>query len=268
MKIMIVGNIFKDVYLDVDERSENFETDDRDVKWLNLSFDASEHHYFHRLSNFGGAVISMEVLHNMGVDASISGSKLKFDADGVVAGGNTVADLYRYILISDDQVSYFVPSFEHKSTFVAPKEPVDYIYIDRSANISDPTPIINYLKKNPQTKLVTYIRKNVRGEAEEFLACQSDIVFTERNMTCVKTDKVITIHGNKVHYEDIDLELEIPRTDLTTHLTGYSIFAATVLGGMAAGFEDEKSFHLAKVNVENSSLDATLSLNLMEELAA
>ena len=60
--IQIVGNILKDVYLSIDPISEPLEHDKAGVEWLNLGFNASEHHYYHRLSTFGGAAISLEVL--------------------------------------------------------------------------------------------------------------------------------------------------------------------------------------------------------------
>ena len=64
MHILIVGNVLKDVYLNLDSRTEHFETDDDGTKWLDFSFDASRHHYFSRTSSFGGAAVSLEVLQN------------------------------------------------------------------------------------------------------------------------------------------------------------------------------------------------------------
>ena len=45
MNILVVGNILKDVYLNIDTRKENLETDSRNIKWLDVSFDASEHRF-------------------------------------------------------------------------------------------------------------------------------------------------------------------------------------------------------------------------------
>ena len=74
MNILIVGNVLKDVYLDLDNRTENLETDQHGTEWLNLAFNASEHHFFNRNSNFGGAAVSLEVFQKMGISSSISDS--------------------------------------------------------------------------------------------------------------------------------------------------------------------------------------------------
>ena len=67
MNILVVGNILKDVYLNIDTRKENLETDSRNIKWLDVSFDASEHRFFNRESSLGGAAITLEVLEKWGL---------------------------------------------------------------------------------------------------------------------------------------------------------------------------------------------------------
>ena len=61
MSILVVGNVLKDVYLNLDSRTEKFETDKSGTAWLDFSFNASEHHFFNRGSSFGGAAITLEV---------------------------------------------------------------------------------------------------------------------------------------------------------------------------------------------------------------
>ena len=122
MKILVVGNITKDVYLNLDTRSENLETDSDHTEWLNLSFNASKHHFFNRSSNFGGAAVSIEVLQKMNLSATASDTNSK-----------TTPSTYRYILLVNDNVTYFTPSVFCSTTFIAPAESVDYLYIDRSA---------------------------------------------------------------------------------------------------------------------------------------
>ena len=58
MNILVVGNVLKDVYLNLDGRTEKFEIDRAGVDWLDLSFDASEHFFFNRGCSFGGAATS------------------------------------------------------------------------------------------------------------------------------------------------------------------------------------------------------------------
>ena len=79
MNILVVGNILKDVYLNLDSRTEKFEVDKDGVKWLDFGFNASEHHYFSRESSLGGAAVSLEVLSKMGINTTVTGSKLQFD---------------------------------------------------------------------------------------------------------------------------------------------------------------------------------------------
>ena len=94
-KIMIVGNVLKDVYLNLDERSEKFVIDKDGVRQLSIGFNASQHHFFRRNSSLGGAAVSLEVLTKLGISASISGSSLEFTGDGV--NFTDAPGAYRYI---------------------------------------------------------------------------------------------------------------------------------------------------------------------------
>ena len=53
-KILIIGNVLKDVYLRLDDRRNDFETDARGISWLELGFNGAEHTFFRRTSTFGG----------------------------------------------------------------------------------------------------------------------------------------------------------------------------------------------------------------------
>ena len=154
MNILIVGNVLKDVYLNLDDRTEKIETDRHHVKWLNLSFDASEHHFFNRSSNLGGATVSLEVLTKLGLDATINNSNLKFTEDGLPSDQPT--ETYRYILLEDSKPCYLVPTSYKTTTFVPPAEAYDYLYVDRSAELDQATAsqIAAYLDISPNTKLV------------------------------------------------------------------------------------------------------------------
>lgn len=269
MKILIVGNIFKDVYLNLDDRAEKFETDSEKVKWLNLSFNSSEHRFFRRNASYGGAAISLEVLSKMGVNAQISGSHANYNNDGFGIGESSAA-LYRYILVSDEQATYFAPSYEIESVFTEPTELVDYIFIDRSANISTTTAmkILIFLKKHPETKLALYLRKNLRGQAEKELSKHADLIFTELKNLDTDPKKTVLISDNTISYFDLKEKFSITHESLMTHLSAYSIIGATVLGGIAIGEDIPESMILAKTNVENSSLDACLSIEALRELSA
>ncbi len=141
MSILVVGNILKDVYLNLDSSKNQFEVDKNDTKWLDFNFNAGSNYYFSRNSSLGGAAVSLEVLEKMGLETKVAGSNLKLSYGELIYPDNS-AELYRYILISDSKASYLVPSKEKTTDFVPPAESVDYLYIDRSANLD-----LNAVKK-------------------------------------------------------------------------------------------------------------------------
>ena len=58
--ILIVGNLTKDVYLQLDNHHNHFESDENGVSWLDLAFNGSSHRFFSRTSIYGGAAASFE----------------------------------------------------------------------------------------------------------------------------------------------------------------------------------------------------------------
>ena len=264
--ILVVGNVIKDVYINLDARTENYEVDSTGTKWLNLAFDATDHHFFRRNSSFGGAAISLEVLQKMGLNAEINGSQVAFGDDGIVAPD--LNDIYRYILVADEtQISYLTPSTSYITRFIAPRNPVDYIYIDRSVELTDEvvSEIECYLRQNPATKLALYYKKN-ESFHERKLLTQADLVFAEEKLTSVPSEKLVIISDKELKYQNITEPIALKRPDLSTHLSLYSTAAATILGAHILGRSLEEGLKLARANVENSKLDATLELRQMEYL--
>ncbi len=172
-----MGNILKDVYLNLDFRTEKLETDRRGAEWLDLCFDASSHHFFHRESSFGGAAVSLEVLQQLGLDVKISDSRLDFsDDDRSVPASN-----YRYVLVSETGVSYLTPTDPALTVFKSPAEAVDYLFIDRSAVLSAPVinQILAYLDLSPETKLVCYLKDPENRELKPLIQ-RASLIFAER----------------------------------------------------------------------------------------
>ncbi|MBQ2695630.1 fructose-bisphosphate aldolase class I [Candidatus Saccharibacteria bacterium] len=293
MNILIVGNILKDVYLRLDTRTEDFELDKHNVSWLDLSFDASEHHFFNRFSSFGGVVVSLEVLTKLGMTATVCGSDFAFGDDGPVA--TAPAEVYRYILTQDDNVSYLVPSAFRPTNFVPPAGLVDYIYVDRSAYINEQTAteIADYLKANPSAKLIYYARE-LETPTAKMLAPMATLVFYENNRVNaelldapvkngnegeeglfriledlhISLEKLVMISERDLTYGDITMPISIERIDQLTHLSAYSIASATILGSFLLGETVENSLKMAKANVENATLNATLGLEELKNLAS
>lgn len=277
MNIIVVGNVLKDVYLNLDSRTEHLETDKNNTKWLNLSFDASEHHFFNRSSSLGGAAISLEVLQKMGLPVTISNSDLQLSGDEFTS--TAPPETYRYIFIVDGKVSYFVPTAPRITTFNPPAEPVDYLYVDRSATLdAAATARINaYLDISQTTKLILYVQNSENPHLNE-LVPRADLIFLEDSKEDAKsqdpsiladfdTDKLVHISETQITYQKITENISVDRIDMLTHLSVYSIAAATVLGGFILGNSVEDSLTLARVNIENSRLNSVLPLKEMQEIA-
>lgn len=268
MNILVVGNVLKDVYLNLDTRTEHLETDKNNTKWLDVSFNTSEHHFFNRNSSLGGAAISLEVLEKMGLPTFISDSDLRFQNETLTTDFPT--ETYRYILIADSKVSYFVPSNYKKTTFTPPAEPVDYLYIDRSATLGpeEIAKISAYLDISSSTKLIIYVTKANHANLSNLIS-RASLIFSENypEIRDIDPQKLIHISENKLSYLDIHENISVDRIDILTHLSVYSITAATILGGFILGNSVEDSLTLARINIENSRLNAVLTLSEMQEIA-
>lgn len=256
MNILIVGNVLKDIYLNLDTRKE-FELDSKGTNWLNLSFDASMHHYFSRQSSFAGAAITKDVLDNLGIPASVS------DHDENIA--------HRYILVADGGVSYFVPNIKKSTDFVAPETPVDYIFIDRSAEITEKAAkdIQSYLEFSTGTKLILYFKDSLNPALFSLLN-HADLAFVENSATLPESfpqAKIVQISDTLISASGFSESINAPRIDTMTHLSAYSIIASTILGCFILGKPTAESLKLAKINVENATLSSVLSLSELERIA-
>jgi fructose-bisphosphate aldolase class I len=272
--ILVVGNVTKDVYLNLDSRSEHFETDANHTAWLDLSFDSSTHHFFNRFSSLGGASISSEVLSNFGLDNSIAG------LDG---SSDKKAAFYRYILVADNGVSYLSPSDTPFSNFTAPETAPDYIYIDRSAHLSSTTveQITDYLNNHTNTKLVIYLHDKNKDELSPLLPL-ANLVFIENHplnagdsyapdlaeFASKISAPTVNISTKTLSCQNITENIQVNRIDTITHLSVYSIASATILASFITGKTIEQSLRLARLNVENSTIESTLSLHELSNLSS
>ena len=265
--ILIVGNITKDVYLRLDNRQNNFETDQNDIKWLDFAFDGSTHKYYNRVSIFGGASISLEVLTRFGLQAEISGTTASFlDGQFIAKDADTV---YRYILCQDRHVSYLSPSNYAQTTWEVPNESVDWIYLDRSANISPKLAeeIVEYLELNHQSKLALFVGKysNVNANHMRNLFNHASLVITDLKLS-QNIENLVTITPNHIEYmgKRVRWQLE-DRQDLMTHLSSHLTIGASVFGALVLGKEADEALLLARANIERSILSASSNLTTLEE---
>lgn len=323
MKICIVGSLIKDVYLNLDTRAERFETDKHNTKWLDIAFNASEHKFFHRDGMLAGVAVSLEALAKMGIDASVAGTDLRLEEDGMVS--HSLAAAYRYILVAKDggkgdsdddrpEVSYFVP-FDHPETaFVPPDGPVDYLFIDRSANLSRKaiSDIVSYLDISANTtKLALYLKEPDNIDFRPLID-RADLIFLEDHagqthnllentvvavsttsdggsgdgnnagnatdsqrlrlskpaLSGIPPEKIVRIADSRLLAGSISKSYTADRVDLQTHLSIFSIAAATILGAVALGKPLETALNLAIANIENSRLNSCLTLEDLENIIA
>lgn len=265
--ILIIGNILKDVYLRLDERQNNFEVDEKGTPWLDLGFDGSSHQFFRRNSIYGGAAVAMEVLNRFDLSAKIAGAKLGF-VDGEIIPNGQAAGGYRYMLCYGNKITYLVPDSREDTKWVAPTESVDWIFVDRTAGITNELikEINTFLSVSTHTRIAFYAPKDMT-EADRALISMANIIFTDDDIgdakydgaLCKITDREISIGSQKQPWS-------IERTDLMTHLTMHSIIAATVFSALVKGLSVKDALLLAKFNAENASLSGTLSYKRLESM--
>ncbi|MCR5572441.1 MAG: hypothetical protein K6F57_01555 [Candidatus Saccharibacteria bacterium] len=267
-KILIVGNVTKDVYLRLDNRLNKFETDQNDIKWLDFAFDGSTHKYYNRVAIFGGASISLEVLTRFGIDAKISGTNASFvDGEFVAKDTDTV---YRYILCQDRHVSYLSPSEYLKTEWHIPDDDYDWLYIDRSANLTPEVieKILLFLDAHRSvTKFALFVGKysNVNATFMLDLINRADLVIADTKLNQeVKNLVTITPHHIEYANERVRWQLE-DRLDLMTHLSSHLTIGASVFGALAIGKAPSEALLLARANVERSILSASSNLDTLEE---
>lgn len=271
MSILIVGNIIKDVYLNLDSRTEKFETDKENIKWLNLKFSASEHFFFSRNSNLGGAAVSLETLNKLNLEATVLGANLSLRQGDLF--NDSPVYTHRYILTSDNGVCYFAPTEQPTTLFEPPEKTYDYLYIDRSANLNPESvqKIATYLNKTPKTKLVIFYSSQ-NGPKLNNLLSRADLIFSEvqtsPELDNLDPAKQIFITEKKLSYLDITENISLSRVNKMTHLSTYSIASATILGCFIIGYSVEESLRLARLNMENSKLNSVLSLSRLQELSS
>ena len=252
----------------MDERLNNFEIDEHGTPWLDFGFNGSSHQFFRRISIFGGAAISLEVLNRFDCRAHIAGAKLGFSGGEIIPNDQQAQD-YRYMLCHGNKITYLVANDRTPTKWVMPRGMVDWLYIDRSAGVTDElvTEIKNFLSMSQHTRVATYVTNDI-SEAEKRLIEMSSMVFTESDISDVKTNASICfINENTVSLNGYSQTWRIERTDLMTHLTTHSIVAASVFSSLIRGASVKDALRYAKINAENSSISGTTPFEKIKSIA-
>lgn len=264
--VLIVGNVTKNVFLRLDERSNKFETDQYGTKWLDFSFDGSTHSFFNRVSVYSGASISLEVLNRFGVSASIAGTPATF-LDGQFIANDVHTD-YRYILCQDDNISLLKSTEANHTKWEAPADAPDWLYIDASAILSPElaVSVSKYLDQNRSVKLALYIRSHTNQhidyireliERADFVIGNARLIHDHPNAAFINDD-YIEYHGYRVNWPS-DIE-----RSFTTRLTSRLIIAASVLGALLLDKKPDEALLLARANVKKSTLNSTANISTLE----
>lgn len=279
-KILIIGNVLKDVYLKLDNRQNDFEEDAQGISWLDLAFNGTRHGFFKRTAVYGGAAVSMAVLSRLGVEAKILGSQTEFKNGEIV--WQDQPDDYRYIFCHEGEITYFVPSSRKVTDWVTPNGTPEWLLIDRSATISARLvdEVKNFIKFSPATKIAVHVEKNLTPDGQR-LAEMADILFVEDEPPVHTEEKIVDkidlgkpnkqlvchISPRKIVLNDAEESWVLSKTDMMTHLTVYSTIVATVLGVVAAGGSAADAVLWARLNAEHATLEATLTAKKLQELA-
>ncbi len=279
-KILIIGNVLKDVYLKLDDRKNDFETDAFGIDWMNLGFNGAAHNYFRRTSVYGGAAVSLSVLYRLGLNVEILNSRTSF-VDGEVIWSDQ-PDNYRYIFCHHDEITYFVPSDRKVTDWSAPSGTPEWILVDRSAIISPRLvdELKNFLKFSPATKLAVHAEK-YQTPSGKLLAEMADLLFLEDEPPIHPpveiVDKVPVDHPNtqlvchisphKIVFSDAEESWSLSKTDMMTHLTVYSTIVATILGVISVGGSAADAVLWARINAEQATIAGSLSTRKLQALA-
>ena len=269
-KILIIGNVLKDIYLRLDERKEEPEEDARGVKWINWGFDGSAHEFFRRTSVYSGAIVTLEVLKKFGVEAEILGGVAKLTDDGVEIDPKKVAN-YRYVLQAGEQISYLVPS-EKQATVVPTgvKLPAgaEMVFVDRSAVWSREmvASVLALAEGHKKLKLAVYAPKRIARYMEPLIE-RADFVFAERKFKSIlPRGKMCIIGETGAELDGAKVEFRLEKTELLTHLTTYSIVAASVIGASMRGKTVTETLDMARLTIENTKLDETVPFKELEKM--
>ncbi len=279
-KILIIGNVLKDVYIKLDDRQNDYETDANGIDWLNLGFNGEAHSFFRRTSVYGGAAVSLSTLYRLGLNAEILGTRTEF-IDGEISWGDEPVN-YRYIFCHKDEITYFVPSSRKVTDWSMPSGTPEWILVDRSATISSRLvdEIKNFLKFSPATKLAIHTAQKV-SPATQRLMEMADILFIEDEPAMHPAAKIVDkievdtphkqlvchISPRKIIFSDAEESWMLNKTDMMTHLTVYSTIVATVLGVISVGGSPADAVLWARLNVEQATIAGSLSTKTLRELA-
>ncbi|MDO4979187.1 MAG: fructose-bisphosphate aldolase [Candidatus Saccharibacteria bacterium] len=288
MRVLIAGNVIKDIYLDLADQS--FEFDDYETPWLSLALNSSSVRYSRRTSVFGGAAATLEALRKLGHDAEICGRNIKTAENGrtLKFHEDKPVEVYRYILTYEDHLVYLTPGIRIPTELATPTEPADWILVDRSAEINEDflDDLKKYREVDPNVKLAVFANTRSSSAASDLdmqnpgepgarifskplqtLLRKADLIITDGSLYGLRIKSsvpVFEINDHEIRFKDDYVSYSVENSDLLTDLTKYNILTATVFSGYAEGRDIKDVLELAAINIETARITSLLEREELE----
>ena len=273
MYVLIVGNIIKDTYLELEPKL--FEVGKENRVYLEMELDEEPFYFKSEKNILSGACIIEEILQNFHLTSQIQKTKSHYDID------------HRFLIKCKDKVKYLTSKYCKKTQFYTPERVPDWIFIDRSARLDVFTikKIINYLGTHKNSHLAFFAKqkisdillkpddldtqnylKNLLSYAELIFLSgiskeNTNQIFHNINFKQIEKPLLFQITPESLSYEEnlttFDLETQV----FLTHLSIYSIVAGTIFAALISGWNLDRAIKLAKLNLENAKIGKTLDLN-------
>lgn len=264
--VLIIGNLIKDVYLNLNPLKTPTELDQNNHQHIDLAFSGNTINYSSRNSFYGGSAIIAEILTNFSQKPTLLDATFDSKFENFIPKKSDPD--YRYILTLDGNISYFSPENRSISTWQVPTIPPDWIFIDFSAHLTPEitNSILGFLNLSTNTKLAVCVDRNTPPSIQK-LAKSADLIFTNNPDFHAKAkiyrfcDKAISCDQNKLDFVQ-------SRTDTITHLSLKNLIAGTIFAATLSNISESEAINLAKINVEHSSIGHSLSKAELDHIVA
>lgn len=273
MYVLIVGNIIKDTYLELEPKL--FEVGKENRVYLEMELDEEPFYFKSEKNILSGACIIEEIVQNFHLNGQIQKTKSHYDID------------HRFLIKCKDKVKYLTSEYCKRTQFYAPERVPDWIFIDRSARLDVFTikKIITYLETHKNSHLAFFAKQKISDillkpddlGAQNYLKdllSYAELVFLSgtnkkntnqifHNIKFKQIEKplLFQITPESLVYEENLTTFDLETQDFLTHLSIYSIVAGTIFAALISGWNLGRAIKLAKLNLENAKIGRTLDLN-------
>ena len=257
--VLVVGSGLSDVYVNLDPRLNPFEFDEAGTPWLDLQFDERDYPYFQQTPVLGGAAVTLEALQQLGCTATLASGELAW-RDGRVQKQRDAKLPTRFILCRNQRVAYLSPRERRVSVWRAPSVPVDWVLVDRSAELDEAlvAQIQRFLGLANHTQLAVHLRPSA-GPLAYQLAQMAQLVFVDVMAEIATASSQGPVATETATPQCVHLDWQLDKAGFVTHLTTYSVAAATFLASRLQAEPVATALLKARLNAERTRLDGSLS---------